>query len=40
MRNVVEIDQEFKDLLDKTREALLAKVDKLKEVRMERGLVR
>ena len=30
---IVEIDQEFKDLLEKTREALLAKVDKLKEVR-------
>ena len=29
---VVEIDPAFKDLVDKTREALLAKVNKLKEV--------
>ena len=28
----MEIDQEFKDLLERTRGALLAKVDKLKEV--------
>ena len=28
----MEIDQEFKDLLERTRAALLAKVDKLKEV--------